>query len=108
MQSIYGTVAGLNVHKKTLVVVLLESEHPDESLRRGYPELRGIAERVDRVSSETWSDALGGGIDGPVLYVMPDGLGSHCYERQLGPAPFSPQCRSRDDLCGGYTGMRPN
>ena len=29
MESLYGTVAGLDVHKKTVVVVLLQSAQPD-------------------------------------------------------------------------------
>ena len=43
-------MAGLNVYKKTVVVVVLESQHPDESLcRRGIRNYAVSAERVDRV-----------------------------------------------------------
>jgi hypothetical protein len=30
MESIYGTVAGLDVHKKTVVVVVLQSSQPNQ------------------------------------------------------------------------------
>jgi hypothetical protein len=41
MESIHGTVAGLDVHKKTVVAVVLQSDHSEEdhaaavSVRRG-------------------------------------------------------------------------
>jgi hypothetical protein len=35
MESIYGTVAGLDVHKKTVVVVVLQSSQPDQGYAGG-------------------------------------------------------------------------
>jgi hypothetical protein len=35
MESVHGTVAGLDVHKKTVVVVVLQSDHSDEDHAAG-------------------------------------------------------------------------
>ena len=35
MESVHGTVAGLDVHKKTVVVVVLQSDHSDENHAAG-------------------------------------------------------------------------
>ncbi len=35
MESLYGTVAGLDVHKKTVVVVVLQSVQPDQDYASG-------------------------------------------------------------------------
>ena len=35
MESVHGTVAGLDVHKKTVVVVVLQTDHPDEDHAAG-------------------------------------------------------------------------
>lgn len=35
MESRYGTVAGMDVHKKTVVVVVLQSRQPDQDYASG-------------------------------------------------------------------------
>jgi hypothetical protein len=35
MESLYGRVAGLDVHKKTVVVVVLQSAQPDDDYASG-------------------------------------------------------------------------
>jgi hypothetical protein len=74
MESVHGTVAGLDVHKKTVVVVVLQSDHSDEdhaagvfgTTRYGLNELiaflrqHGVTQRGD-------------GINGPVLAACVDG-----------------------------------
>ena len=35
MESLHGTVAGLDVHKRTVVVVVLESAQPDQDYAGG-------------------------------------------------------------------------
>ena len=57
MESIYGTVAGLDVHKKTVVVVVLQSSQPNQDLRfssnTGHPRGYGV-----------YSSVLAAGVDG--------------------------------------------
>ena len=35
MEEVHGTLVGLDIHKKTVVVVVLDSEHPDEDCAAG-------------------------------------------------------------------------
>ena len=53
MESVHGIVAGMDVHKKTVVVVVLHSEQPDQDHASGIRYNAVWITRVDRVSSGT-------------------------------------------------------
>ena len=60
MGSIHGTVAKLDVHKKTVVTVVLRSDHPEEDQSAGV--FGTTRNGLDEFLREHWSDARGDGI----------------------------------------------
>ena len=76
MESVHGTVTGLDVHKKTVVAVVLDSDHSEEdhasavfgTTRHGLNELIAFLRQHEMTHAAM-------GIDGPVLAACVDGTG---------------------------------
>ncbi len=54
MKSVHGVAVGLDVHKKSIVVVILHADHPEEDYASGvFGTTRFGFERTPRIPSAT-------------------------------------------------------
>ena len=68
MESIHGTAAGLDVHKKTVVAAVLARDQSEEDHAAAViGTTRHELNELTAFYSGTWSDACGNGINGSVL-----------------------------------------